>query len=163
MPITSLLVDFLGYDDYDHFVVSVRLIGNIMSSTNSEYVQNFYKNGLLESLVIGWQKYQHPEVDKECSWILGNIVASNNLLMTKAVISNPFFNQKFQEILQHVFNNQHLDSKSHASYVSGCREIMVLIKNVVRCYSLDISYLLITNLNLLPNLLPFIDPERLYF
>jgi RNA-binding protein YlmH len=83
--------------------------------------------------------------------------------MTNAVISNPFFNQKFQEILQHVFNNQHLDSKSHGSYVSGCREIMVLIKNVVRCYSLDISYLLITNLNLLPNLLPFIDPERLYF
>ena len=38
MPITSLLVDFMSSDYYDHFVVAVRFIGNILSSTNSEYI-----------------------------------------------------------------------------------------------------------------------------
>lgn len=99
MPITNLLTEFLSSDTYNHFVVGVRLIGNILASSNSEYCQNFYKNNLLENLVIGWQKYSLPEVDKECSWILGNVIASNNLIMTKAVINNQYFCSKFQEIL----------------------------------------------------------------
>jgi hypothetical protein len=163
MPITNLLTEFLSSDSYNHFVLAIRLVGNILASSNSDYCQNFYKNSLLENLVIGWQKYQLPEVDKECSWILGNVIASNNLIMTKAVINNQYFCQKFQEILQNVHATHQVDTRAHSFYVSGCKELMIMIKNVVLAYSLELTHQLINNLNLLPHLICFLNPDRLFF
>jgi hypothetical protein len=60
-------------------MAAIRLIGNISSHENSDYVEHFFKNNLLEALVIGWNRISPSvEVDKEVGWVLSNIVASNS-------------------------------------------------------------------------------------
>ena len=83
--------------------------------------------------------------------------------MTKAVINNQYFCQKFQEILQNVFATHQVDTKAHSFYVSGCREVLIMIKNVVFAYSLDITHELINNMNLLSHLICYLNPDRLFF
>ena len=91
------------------FIVALRLTGNIMTNSKSEYVENFFKNGLLEALTIGWQRYGEVcdlsiQINKEIPWILSNMVASNSELITYAIVKNQFISERIKELLNPSIN-----------------------------------------------------------
>lgn len=100
LPITSLLIDFLQSDTYEKFIVALRLVGNIMSSTVSLYAENFFKNSFLDALSIGWSNFgSNPEVDKEGAWVTSNLISSNSVIMTKACLRHPFISAKIKYLI----------------------------------------------------------------
>jgi hypothetical protein len=79
--------------------VSLRLIGNISSCTNSRYIEIFYMNGLLNALEVGCHKHKSADIDRDLCWLISNIVACGNDSMTIAVFNTPFFVEKMKEVL----------------------------------------------------------------
>ena len=79
LPIVIIVIDYLQSEEHQKIMAAIRLIGNISSHEHSDYVEHFFKNNLLEALVIGWNRISPSvEVDKEVGWVLSNIVASNS-------------------------------------------------------------------------------------
>jgi hypothetical protein len=71
-----------------------------MSSNNSIYAENFFKNGVLDALAVGWSNFGHlPDVDKEIAWILSNLISSNSVIMTKACLRHPFISHKIKYLI----------------------------------------------------------------
>jgi hypothetical protein len=94
------MINYLQHESLPLFTVSLRLIGNISSSTITTYSETFYKNSLLEALTIGWKRIElHPDLDKEVCWLLSNMIASNSAYITKSILNNAFITNKFKEIL----------------------------------------------------------------
>lgn len=154
LPLTSVIMDYLSQqEDPALFVASVRLVGNIITSPSVSYVENFFKNGLLESLTIGWQRFgalENVDLAKEITWILSNIVASHSVTMTQAIIDNRYVSEKLREMLSLDLN---LDFKTR-------REVLILLKNMVAGYNIDICYRLVYQSNLLAQLIPLMTLDE---
>jgi hypothetical protein len=100
LPLIEVMINYLQHESLPLFTVSLRLIGNISSSTITTYSETFYKNSLLEALTIGWKRIElHPDLDKEVCWLLSNMIASNSVYITKSILNNAFITNKFKEIL----------------------------------------------------------------
>lgn len=103
-------------------------------------------------------------VDKEIVWILGNVLASNHLQMTCQVLNNQYFCEKFIEILRSVSEPTSTSSSyqygTESDRLSACREVFHLIRNAIIGYQYEVAQLILGNLNLLKNLLPFVNPDR---
>lgn len=139
------------------FIVALRLTGNIMTNSKSEYVENFFKNGLLEALTIGWQRYGEVcdlsiQINKEIPWILSNMVASNSELITYAIVKNQFISERIKELLNPSIN---VDFSTRL-------EVLILVKNIVAGYRIDICYTLVYQNNLLAHLVPLLDSANVY-
>lgn len=154
LPLTSVIMEYLSQqDDPALFVAAVRLVGNIITSPNVVYVENFFKNGLIESLTIGWQRYgalESVDLAKEITWILSNIVASHSVTMTQAIIDNRYISEKLREMLSLDYN---IDFKTR-------REVLILLRNMVAGYSIDICYRLVYQSNLLAQLVPLMTMDE---
>ena len=139
------------------FIVALRLTGNIMTNSKSEYVENFFKNGLLEALTIGWQRYGEVcdlsiQINKEIPWILSNMVASNSELITYAIVKNQFISERIKELLNPSIN---VDFSTRL-------EVLILVKNIVAGYRIGICYTLVYQNNLLAHLVPLLDSANVY-
>jgi hypothetical protein len=133
-------------------------VGNITSSENSDYAENFYKNGLLESLTIGWKSFgAHTEIDKETCWVLSNIVGSNSVYMTKAILNNPFFTDKIRDILT-LSENDPTAQVCAPPNNQARRELLFMLKNISSGYQMEILYTLVFKNNIFMQLIPYLDP-----
>lgn len=100
LPVTGILIDFLQSGDSSKFFPALRLVANIAACNKSDYIDHFYKSGMLGALVIGWRNVSpNPDVDKEASWMLSNMVACNSEHITKAIVGSPFILDKMRCIL----------------------------------------------------------------
>jgi hypothetical protein len=100
LNILPILVNFVSVKEIDCFMVAIRLIGNISSCEKIEYTEHLFKLNLLSSLIIGWKHFEAmPDVEREVAWVLSNIVASNNLEMTKEIIGNEYIITRTLDIL----------------------------------------------------------------
>ena len=76
LPIISVLFTYIESGNDKRFIAALRLIGNISSSEKCIYAENLYKNGFLNSLIIGWNNHNTYDIQREIFWILSNLVSS---------------------------------------------------------------------------------------
>ena len=82
LEIASVIIEYLNSDSFSSFRVAIKLAGTIISGSNSEYAENLLKNGLLESIIVGWNKFDEKipgtymvAVNKEIAWTMSNLIA----------------------------------------------------------------------------------------
>lgn len=133
LPINSFFIDFLQTENFNLVSVSLRIIGNICSGSKADYVENLYKNGLLEALTIAWHRYHdNPDVEKECVWMLSNISACRSEIITKAILNNQFFTSRIKAILD-----------LHYPVHINRREVLYFLLNVSMGYSIELTYMIV--------------------
>lgn len=77
LPIIPVIIEYLKSDEYPMFKAALKVAGNIVTSSNSSYTENLYKNGVIENIVMGWRRFeaQGADLNKEIAWILCNLTA----------------------------------------------------------------------------------------
>ena len=77
VPIVPILMRMLSSKEITQTTVALRLVGNFASANENDYIENFFKNDLLNNLVIGWRHFDGlVDLEREIGWILANLVTT---------------------------------------------------------------------------------------
>lgn len=80
--------------------VALRLVGNFASANCNDYIENLFKNDLLNNLVIGWRHFDGlVDLEREIGWILANLVTTYDKTIVTSLLSNHYVCYKINQNL----------------------------------------------------------------
>ena len=100
IPIVNMLMKMLSSKEISQTTVALRLIGNFASADSNAFIENIFKNDLLNNLVIGWQAFDGiMDLEREIGWILANLVSTYQKDIAIGLLTNPYVCFKIHQIL----------------------------------------------------------------
>lgn len=158
LPIIPILIDYLNSNDLHLFKIALKTAGTILSGPSNEYCEAFYKNDILQALVIGLRRFESsdsgPDIRKEIVWIIGNMLTSQSSIITKSVVGNAFLIEKMKEILGATPPTG--SQESIKVDLTTRKETLHVLYNLVVGYGIEIHYDLIYRYNIFEVLLPYL-------
>lgn len=105
--IAETLINFIMMPhSFKIFKAAVKLTGDIMSSEQIEFCENFLKYGLSSAMTIGWNTYktsgqteqeindERTEIDRLFCWILSNMAANPSPEIILEILNNDYLTHK---------------------------------------------------------------------
>jgi hypothetical protein len=153
LPISTIVVNYLYSEDIEFFQVSLKLAGVIMQCENREYGENLYKNGFLEGIMAGWNRFCSPDINKEIAWMLGNLVATQSSIITSELVRNKYIMDRLRELIA-------TPGEQVRSMPAIKTEVFVIVRNIVAGYNLHLSYDLMFTHSFMEALLPYLSLDN---
>jgi hypothetical protein len=154
LQISDLLINYLANlnQSKDTFICALRIVGNISYMPKGEYMDLYYKKGLLEALQEGLNFYHRDkQIQTETFWLFSNLIACNNLPITRSLLSSNMFSLMIRSVLVENLIN-----------VSAVKECMHVFTNLVCGYQPDIIDILIIGVDFFELIKPILDLEKRY-
>eukprot|EP00347_Sterkiella_histriomuscorum_P021091 403335288 len=153
IDITDYLVQALKQDNYDMVWVSVRILGNLLSSSETSYTKLLLEHDLVSAMAIAWtnltktlgqSSFKNSRIgnsvaplDEDFCWIYSNLAAANDQELCYKIISDPMnaapdfdpidnvSGQVCTGVMRHIRRNLRSNNFKHV------QESLHIIKNLV--------------------------------
>eukprot|EP00347_Sterkiella_histriomuscorum_P016291 403353748 len=139
--ILGSLVDNLSQtNSYELFIMSIKLIGNIVFSSNSNQCEELIKFNFLRILVDAWHFYQSPQTDAEVCWVLSNLTCNKSQIIIQSLLSEE---ELMFKIIESILNSKMIKVRREAVH---CLMNLSIISTKEQMFQLIYQYDIVKNL-----------------